>query len=61
MDYGDFKEWLGHHEPTTTTEERAAIKVLKRSLGAHLKGLGNVVDKRTHQTLIEADQGLRRG
>ena len=60
MDYGDFKEWLGHHEPTTTTEERAAIKVLKRSLGAHLKGLGNVVDKRTHQTLIEADQGLRR-
>lgn len=60
MSYSEFKKHLKTNPWPLSQEERFAVKHLKRSLFTHVKGLGNTVDKRTQQVLVDADQALRR-
>lgn len=60
MDYAAFKEWVAQREMPLGQEERAALKHLKRSLASAIVGLGNRVDRHTHEVLVDADKNLRR-
>lgn len=60
MDYPAFKEWLAHREVPLGREEQEAVRSLKRSMYTHLKGLGNRIDRHTHEVIVDADQDLRR-
>lgn len=55
-----FKQWLALREVPLNADERAAVKMLRRSLTTHVKDLGGRVDVHTHKVLVEADQDLRR-
>lgn len=55
----DVKPSIRYSAPTTELE-REAIKHVERTVYSHLKGLGNKVDEKTNEVVIEADQVLRR-
>lgn len=60
LSYNEFKDYIAHRPLSITSEERYAVKHLKRSLMQHVQGLGNKMNAKTHEVLVEADQGLRR-
>lgn len=60
LTYPAFKEWLKHRPAPLSSEERAAMNHLKRSMFTHITGLGNTIDKTTQEVLVEADKDLRR-
>jgi hypothetical protein len=60
MSYGEFIEHIKVKPIPLTFEEKQAVKAVRRSIANRVKGLGNLLDQKTQQVMIEADHGQRR-